>query len=185
MPPTKVAFFYVLTFFLPSTFFAYISLFCPLLIFSFFSLLPFIFSLPSSPFLFLSCPPFICCIFLPYSISSSSPFLFSSVYLPSLLFSLVSFPFLYSCSFSFPLLLSCFLFPRLSLPAVSQWRVNKGEVMRAILSEPHPSHCHLIPTAVTVCTQACAFVHVYMYVLILFSQLECVCVGFSKYHIRN
>ena len=32
--------------------------------------------------------------------------------------------------------------------------------MRAILSEPHPSHCHLIPTAVTVCTQARAVVHV-------------------------
>lgn len=31
--------------------------------------------------------------------------------------------------------------------------------MRAMLSEPHPSHCHLIPTAVTVCTQVCVTAH--------------------------
>lgn len=109
---------------------------------SFYFMFPFLLSSPQ-PFLRLCSPLF-----------SSSPPIFSCFMSSSLLCSLFvsSFPLLFPCASSPPLLPS-------SLPAVSQWRVNKGEVIRAVLSEPHPSHCHLILTAVTEYTQMCVRVH--------------------------
>lgn len=83
------------------------------------------------------------------------------------------FPFSHFLSFS-PALF-CFLF---SSPAFSQWRVNNGEVMMAMLSEPHPSYGHLMPTAVTVYTSMCLRTSGYVQSAWL---CVCVCIIFTTF----
>jgi len=57
---------------------------------------------------------------------------------------------------------------------------------RSILSETHPLHCHLISTAVTVCTQVCVFVCMSWFCSTRWSRGVCVCVcvcrTFQKSH---
>lgn len=83
------------------------------------------------------------------------------------------FPFSHFLSFS-PALF-CFLF---SSPAFSQWRINNGEVMMAMLSEPHPSYGHLMPTAVTVYTSMCLRTSGYVQSAWL---CVCVCIIFTTF----
>lgn len=128
------------------------SLYLPLL-----SLLSLWMCLPLKLSPFMSLRPFAQSMtsFASFFIISSilSVFIRPPFYIYHFLSHFIFFCFVSTLSFSF--LLS---FP----PAVTQWRVNKWEVMRAILSEPHPSHCHLIPTAVTVCTQVCVTAHMHL-----------------------
>lgn len=115
------------------------------------------------PFLHPSCYVFFFFLLLLTYLFSSFYFHCFLCYTPLLHFSLfsVSPTFSYICFLpffplshflSFSPALFCFLF---SSPAFSQWRVNNGEVMMAMLSEPHPSYGHLMPTAVTVYTSMC------------------------------